>query len=340
MKDERISLILSFIKRENEVSIAQITNHLSRVLGKKISKITVNRDLNSLLRTNKIEKIGISVATRYKAMLDIDEYFSVRAHDRVLKSETYNLNIWNELGSIFTARELVDIENVNKEYQSNREKLSPAILRKEIERLTIELSWKSSEIEGNTYSLLDTERLIKEKKEAEGKKREEAVMILNHKSALDFVFANPSYFKALSIQKIEELHHMLVIGLDVNTGVRKNRVGITGTKYHPLKTEFQIRDELFNLVDAVNKCENPFEKAFIAVIMISYIQPFEDGNKRTARILANALLLANRYCPLSYRSVDETEYKKAMILFYEQNNYTYFKELFVQQFKEAVDVYF
>lgn len=74
--------------------------------------------------------------------------------------------------------------------------------------------------------------------------------------------------------------------------------------------------------------------------MISYIQPFEDGNKRTSRILANALLLQGDYCPISYRSVDEVEYKKAMILFYEQNSAEYFKRLFTEQFHQAVQGYF
>jgi Fic family protein len=74
--------------------------------------------------------------------------------------------------------------------------------------------------------------------------------------------------------------------------------------------------------------------------MISYIQPFEDGNKRTARILGNALLFAFDYCPLSYRSADEVIYKKAMLLFYEQNNWLHFKKLFTQQFTEAVEKYF
>ena len=76
------------------------------------------------------------------------------------------------------------------------------------------------------------------------------------------------------------------------------------------------------------------------ILMISYIQPFADGNKRTARVLGNAVLLANNICPLSYREADESEYKKAVILFYEQNSARYFKEIFMQQFKFAVDNYF
>ncbi len=102
----------------------------------------------------------------------------------------------------------------------------------------------------------------------------------------------------------------------------------------------QLRQAVERLVKVINDTSNPFEKALIIVLMISYIQHFEDGNKRSARTLGNALLLANDYCPLSYRSVDEGEYKKAMILFYEQKNATYFKKLFIEQFKQAVKKYF
>lgn len=96
---------------------------------------------------------------------------------------------------------------------------------------------------------------------------------------------------------------------------------------------FQLRETMENAAALINKTSNPFVKAFIAVLLISYIQPFEDGNKRTARLVGNVVLLARNVCPLSYRSVDEADYKKAMVLFYEQNNVRTFKELFIQQYK-------
>ena len=136
------------------------------------------------------------------------------------------------------------------------------------------------------------------------------------------------------------MHKLLVNELDVTTGIRNGMVGIVGTNYKPLDNSYQIKEALKNLIEIINKTGNPIEKALIAVLMIAYIQPFEDGNKRTSRILSNAILLANDYCPLSYRSVDEIEYKKAVILFYEQNNATYFKQLFLEQFKQAVNKYF
>ena len=94
------------------------------------------------------------------------------------------------------------------------------------------------------------------------------------------------------------------------------------------------------MADAANKIKDPFAKAFAAVILLSYIQPFEDGNKRTARLLGNAVLLAHGACPLSYRSINEADYKKATLLFYEQMSARFFKELFIKQFQFAVENYF
>ena len=90
----------------------------------------------------------------------------------------------------------------------------------------------------------------------------------------------------------------------------------------------------------VNKSKNVFEKAVLAMLLIAYIQPFVDGNKRTSRMIGNAILLANNACPLSYRNINEIEYKKAVLLFYEQNNLSYFKKLFIEQYEFVVENYF
>jgi Fic family protein len=90
----------------------------------------------------------------------------------------------------------------------------------------------------------------------------------------------------------------------------------------------------------INTKENVFEKVLLALTLLSYIQPFVDGNKRTARITGNAILINNNYCPISFRTVDSVEYKKAMLIFYEQNNITPFKKIFIDQFEFAVMTYF
>jgi Fic family protein len=117
-------------------------------------------------------------------------------------------------------------------------------------------------------------------------------------------------------------------------------VGISGTNYKPLDNEFQIREALQDMCDVINNKKNVFEKALLALLLISYIQPFSDGNKRTARIISNAILIQYHYCPLSFRTIDSIDYKKAMLIFYEQTNISPFKKIFINQFEFAVNTYF
>ena len=297
--------------------------------------------------SGKVSKTGRGRAVRYAYSVspiletfDMERYFEIDSDERELVSEGFNFDIWSQLTGLLTAPEKSQAEVLNRTYREHVACLSPALLKKELERITIELSWKSSRIEGNTYTLLDTEMLIKENIEAQGKTKDDARMILNHKTAIDFVFSEPGYFKSVSARRIENLHRLLVEGLGVSFGIRTRRVGITSTRYRPRDNVHQIREALNQLCVLLNSGAGPLEKAMVAVLMISYLQPFEDGNKRTARILGNALLIAHGWCPLSYRSVNETEYKKAVLLFYERNSAYAFKKLFLNQFSYAVETYF
>jgi Fic family protein len=341
MQNTRQQAIVDYLKHEDSAATSgQIIEYLAKAIPVKNSRITIIRDLDALLKSGKITKSGKGRATKYAAAIDIEEYFNIDPDKRTLKSEYFNFAVWDVMDNLFSKMELARMDRINEQYRKNKAALSPGSLKKELERLTIEFAWKSSKIEGNTYTLLDTERLIKEQVEAEGKKHEEATMILNHKKALDFVFSNHGYFKKTTLHKIEDIHRLLTKGLEISRGIRQNRVGITGTNYRPLDNSFQIKEAMERLAQLLNHLKHPVAKALTAVLMISYIQPFEDGNKRTARLLGNALLLAHSYCPLSYRSVDEIEYKKGIVLFYEQNDFTYFKHLFVEQFEQAVNKYF
>ena len=345
MLNKRQEMIFNYIKQSVSANREQIQDAVSQMFDKS-SKVTILRDLDVLIDEGLITKSGTTRAAVYslsihnKLLEDIDSESYFANDDRRLANNRFNFDIMNHLSNLLTPKEKQEYSVLNEQYLTNKAKMSPTILRKEFERLTIELAWKSSKIEGNTYTLLDTERLLKENVSAQGKTKEETKMIINHKTALDYITQNPSVYKELTVRKIEELHRLLVEDLGVTYGVRQTLVGIVGTDYKPLDNEFQIKEALEQLVNLVNNTENPLEKALITVLMISYIQPFEDGNKRTSRILGNALLLANDYCPLSYRSVDEVEYKKGIILFYEQNNASYFKKLFLEQYKQAVKKYF
>jgi Fic family protein len=335
--------IVEFIKKNPSSSNSAITKHI-----KEVSRFTIIRDLDFLLTKKIIAKQGSGRNITYTeneqnpllTYFDVDNYFKNGPDERDVPYKKFNFDIFNNLKNIFTKSEESDINRLNKKYQNNIKKLSTAAILKDYERLTIELSWKSSQIEGNTYSLIDTEVLIEENQEASGHKKEEATMLLNHKKALDLIWQNKKRFKTLDLRDIEYIHGLLVHDLNVSKGLRKRIVGITGTVYKPLNNQYQIKESLEKTVRKINQIKNPVSKAILTTLMISYIQPFEDGNKRTTRIVANAILLANKHCPLSLRSVDPSEYKKAILLFYEQNNINYFKQLFIEQYQFAVENYF
>ncbi|HKL17090.1 MAG TPA: Fic family protein [Patescibacteria group bacterium] len=339
--------ILKFIQKKEKVSNIDIRNYL-RDKGIQVSRITVVRDINTLLDKNLVKKYGKGRSVWYEEKerseflkyIDIDKYFKKGPDERKIAFKNFNFDVFKRLDNVFNEKEKKELIDLNNQYKRQVKKLSSTLLQKELERLTIDLSWKSSQIEGNTYSLIDTEALIKENKKAPGHSQEEATMILNHKKALDYILNNKDYFKKLNFQKIREIHKILLKNLGVKSRIREHGVGITGTKYKPLDNKFQIKEALEKLVKLINNKDNPLAKSLIVGLFISYIQPFEDGNKRTSRMLTNALLLAYNFCPLSFRSVDTAEYKKAIIVFYEQNNFRFFKELFKEQFRFAVNNYF
>jgi predicted transcriptional regulator/prophage maintenance system killer protein len=346
MNSQRESEIINFIKTNGQSSSKEIFDNLPL----NISYATLKRTLIKLITKEFIDSTGKGKGTKYIVSsayellesIDLEKYYEKEIDDREIK-EIFNLQIITETlnkHSVFTKSELEKLINLQKDYKNNIEQLSENEYNKELDRLAIDLSWKSSQIEGNTYSLLETERLIKEKETASGKTKEEAIMLLNHKDALDFIIKNSDYLHPLSVSKIEDIHSVLIKELAVERNLRKRRVGISGTNYRPLDNEFQILEALKSTCDLINSKESIFEKALLALVLISYIQPFMDGNKRTARIVSNAILMNDNYCPLSFRTVDSIDYKKAMLLFYEQNNISRFKEIFITQFEFAVKTYF
>lgn len=325
-------------------------DEIAQGIGFEGSDATMKRLIATAVQDGDILVEGKARATRYRLSaqahllmpLNLDTYFAQDVDERQVQT-SFNFDlIRTQLPAVtlFTDEEMDLLQELQVEFRRHVGEMTDNEYRKEMERLGIDLSWKSSQIEGNTYSLLETERLLRESKTADGKTKEEAVMLLNHKDALRFILDNPDYLKVLTVSHIEDIHQLLTKELSVDKGIRHRRVGITGTNYHPLDNEFQIREAMRDTCDLINGKENIFEKALLTLVLLSYIQPFSDGNKRTARITSNAILIANGYCPLSFRSVDSIDYKKAMLIFYEQNNIFAFKQIFIDQFAFAVREYF
>lgn len=335
-KEQKIILI--FLKN-NSLSSSVVHVEMAK-LGEDISLVTVKRLLSALANKGVLKVSGsgrstaynLSVLGRVFADVNAKEYCVVEP-DKRYGMRQYNFDLLSEFPSdIFSEDELKILESATAEYNRLIKDVPAAIQKKELERLIIELSWKSSKIEGNTYTLLDTEKLILENKVAVGKSKSETQMILNHKDAFNFIRDNKSRFKTINHRDLEDLHAILVKHLDVGQGLREKPVGVVGSAYRPLDNIHQINDAIEILRKKITSLPSPYAKALLALIGLAYIQPFEDGNKRTARLMANAILLAYNLAPLSYRSVDENEYREAMLVFYELNSILSIKKIFIGQY--------
>ncbi len=336
--------ILKFLKEKGSLSRPDLSRLL--VFKKGISRITVIRDLNELVKSGFVTAKGKGRAIRYGLAkinplleyIDMVHYFETDSDDRKIKYG-FNKNVYGNLSNLYSRQEIGFWEKGSQKFKEGREKLNPSIYKRELERFMIELSWKSSQIEGNTYSLIESETLIKQNIRAYGHPEEEAIMILNHKSAFETILDKKAAFRKLDFSDVVQLHNILTKGL-VASGVRSQKVRITGTDYQPLSDKHDLESALRELVKHINATKYPPEKALILASMIAYLQPFADGNKRTARMLGNAVLIAYDYFPLSYRNVDVNEYRSAMIIFYETNNIFNFKRIFISQLEFAMKNYF
>lgn len=344
--NDRQKILLAILKERNALSRLDISKEISQRIRKPVSKITLVRDLNLLLKLNLIFSEGEARATRYCTSkvnplldyIDIDEYFEKDVDGRKIKS-SFDPSVFGNLINLYSEEEIKLWNYAREEFKERTKILDKSIYKRELERFVVEFAWKSSQIEGNTYSLLETDTLLTQNIEAKGHTKAEAIMLINHKKAFNLILENKNTFKRLKYSDVLQLHGVLTKGL-VSSGIRKQPVRISGTNYIPMSSERDLEDALRLLIKKVNKLAFPPEKALIVSLMLAYIQPFADGNKRTARTLANATLLAYGYFPLSYRNIALDDYRKALIVFYEQNNLYLLKKVFMSQIRYALDNYF
>lgn len=210
--------------------------------------------------------------------------------------------------------------------------------RQILNRLLIDLSWSSSRLEGNTYNRLDTQNLIEFGREAEGKDRLEAQMILNHKAAIEMLVdqAQEIGFNRYTVQN---LHALLADNLlpDAAAGgrIRRIEVGIGNSVFHPLAIPQQIEEYFDLLLAKAAAIEDPFEQAFFVMVQLPYLQPFEDVDKRVSRLAANIPLIQRNLAPLSFVDVPRDEYIEGTLGVYELNRIELLRDVFVWAYERS-----
>ena len=332
--------ILDYIAANPGVGREDIRRHVAR----DVSDTTVWRALRRLIDENRLEVTGKGRATRYS----LAGAAVVRAY---LKTP------YNRRNPVGYSKDFVDHYVPGKTFylaKADRQRLRDAgapaggalpagtYARRILERLLVDLSWASSRMEGNTYSILETERLIRLGVEATGKDRKEAVMILNHKEAIQYVVDNLGEL-AISRADILNIHALLADGLLIDPAMagrlRRMPVNISASSYQPLEDQYQIEEEFTVLIEKAAAIEDPFEQSFFLLVHIPHLQAFEDINKRTSRIASNIPLLKADLAPMSFLTMDDRDYIDGLIGVDELNNVALLRDAYIDAYMASAQNY-
>jgi fido (protein-threonine AMPylation protein) len=355
LRDNKMAILRQLGLESEPISLPELMLRL----GKEFKERSVRRWISLLVQEGVVNKIGRKRGTKYIA---------------VGRSKGAN----GEVSSCFSSASLEAIKAVKKplferqpvayadgwfdSYQPNsiyyleetlREQLLASGQRANVQdpagtyahqifnRLIIDLSYNSSRLEGNTYSLLDTERLLLHGDQAEGKLDEEKAMILNHKEAIRYLVDNAPKIE-VSRNVICTLHYLLSDGLvePSEAGkVRKHGVRIGGSTYIPFEDPRKIEQQLGKIAIKAAAIRDPYEQSIFLLIHISYLQIFADVNKRTARLSANISLIKGNLVPLAFSDVRVDDYMSAMIAIYELQDVRPLVDLYVYSYLRTCAAY-
>lgn len=351
-QQQQIEAILELLQ-EKGLSIEQIEENLNF----SIERRTLQRRLKELKESNRLLTKGEARSTRY--FPKVKKYENEASDDliplsiegkKILKlislSEIQRIpvgynkqfleNYLPNIDSYLSPKEKEILLEIGKTQGDNQ--AAGTYARQILNRLLIDLSWNSSRLEGNTYSLLDTELLIHDGKPADDKSAKETQMILNHKDAIEFL-VDESDEIGFNRYTILNLHALLSNNLLPNPSasgrLREFGVGITNSVFTPLEIP-QLISEYFDLIlSKVNQIKDPFEQAFFILVHFPYLQPFDDVNKRVSRLAANIPFNRKNLSPLSFIDVPEDYYIKGMLAVYELNRTDLLKDVFIWAYERS-----
>jgi hypothetical protein len=352
-QSQQLNAILNVITRCPE---GLALEGIDQLLDIKLPKRTLQRRLAYLVETNQLQMIGTRKGARYvliarRVEVPAAGYESSAAEIGELKrylqqplSQRKTVNYQREFLDRYEPNKTAYLSNVVRkhlwEIGTPFQLIRPAgtYAKKILNNLLIELSWNSSRLEGNTYSLLETERLLAAGKMAESRSYVETQMILNHKNAIEFL-VNSADEIAFNSYTIFNLHAFLADNLLSNPKscgrIRDIAVGIHGTAYRPLDVP-QLLEECFQqILTKAEVIQDPFEQAFFVMVQLPYLQPFEDVNKRVSRLAANIPFIKQNLCPLSFVDVDNHVYVESILGVYELNRIELLRDLFVSAYEKS-----
>jgi Fic family protein len=332
-KDKKLALLEQLRLEINPIGLPE----LLKKLGSGYSERTLRRWLSELASEGVIEKFGQKKGTKYQAIGEDDKKFDVVSSCFGAESlhiiELVRRPIYERAPIAYSddwfdayqpnhtfylsLEKRVELEKVGK--RSKKDDPAGTYAHQIFNRLLIDLSYNSSRLEGNTYSLLDTQRLILEGSSPEGKLDEEKIMILNHKEAIRYM-VDTAHRLEIAEETICTLHYLLSDGLvepKYSGKIRDHGVRIGGSTYIPFESKKQLEIRMSRIIEKGRSIENPYEQSLFLLVHLSYLQAFSDVNKRTARLSANIPLIKQNLVPQLFNDVQRDDYASAMIAIYE-----------------------
>ncbi|MCB1110441.1 MAG: Fic family protein [Chlamydiia bacterium] len=350
-KDKKMA-VLDLLRLEKE---AVSLKTLLQKLGEGFAERTVRRWLSELETDELVEKQGQKRGTKYKIRMQSNHSIEGFQEKNRKVIEQVQRPLYERMPVSYKDK-WVQFYIPNKSYyipKNFRLKLKKLGARKNqdapagtyahqvFERLLIDLSYNSSRLEGNTYSLLETKKLLLEGKGVEGKLDEEKTMILNHKEAIRFLVDSAPRLEVTN-QTICTVHYLLSDGL-IETAysgkIRDHGVRIGGSTYIPIENPKRLEFQLTQVTEKASLIEDPFEQSLFLLVHLSYLQAFTDVNKRAARLCANIPLIKNNLVPLSFNDVKTEDYTSAIIAIYEYQDTNPLLDLYQFSYQRACVMY-
>jgi Fic family protein len=332
-----------------------------------VSRRTMQRWIKALLTQGELEAVGQGRARRYsltKSLLADTNVSTEDVYPGYIPISADSSDIVTYIDQPLSARHPIGYQrDFLESYIPNKTFYLSSVLRRQLHRmgdahqekfpagtfgremlnrLLVDLSWASSHMEGNTYSLLDTQELIEHGKAAVGKSSMETQMILNHKFAIELLINNADLICFNKFTMLN-LHSILSENLLPNPAdegrIRQHMVQIGKSVFQPLSVPAQL-DELFDLIlNKADQIEDPFEQSFFIMVHLPYLQPFADVNKRTSRLAANLPLIKANLCPLTFIGVPEQAYSRAILGVYEMTRVELLRDLYVWAYERSTQEY-
>lgn len=352
MADTNEQIILLLQQAQQPLAFSDIHQHLP------LAARTLSRLLMQMVATGHIQALGEKRGRRYflaqstESLTQPESLFSTASLARIQKVRqaliyrepcTYNpawLDAYQVNRSFYLSKQQRTL--LLKHGKPSTDELpAGTYARKLFNRLLIDLSYNSARLEGNTYSLLDTEKLLIDGIAADNKLDAEKVMLLNHKEAIRFLVDGIKRME-ISSDNIRSLHFLLADGLVAaqDAGqIRRDSVRVSLSTYTPMDNTERLTQQLELIMQKAKQIHDPFEQGFFLLVHIAYLQAFIDVNKRTARLACNIPLVRNNLIPLSFNDIDKDDYLAAVLVSYEQNDTQPLADLYVWSYLRSCKQY-